>query len=80
MITLKKPTIYYEFIDRFLITSNAYQIPTTIVFSKSDTYLKEELDEIEMLTKIYFNLNINCHLISCHKKKGYFKNLRFDKK
>ena len=56
MITLKKPTIYYEFIDRFLITSNAYQIPTTIVFSKSDTYLKEELDEIEMLTKIYFNL------------------------
>tara|TARA_A100001015_G_scaffold113707_1_gene126359 strand:- start:222 stop:959 length:738 start_codon:yes stop_codon:yes gene_type:complete len=73
VITLKRPTIYYEFIDRFLITSNAYQIPTTIVFSKSDTYLKEELDEIELLRKIYFNLNINCHLISCHKKKDILK-------
>ena len=73
VITLKRPTIYYEFIDRFLITSNAYQIPTTIVFSKSDTYLKEELDEIELLRKIYFNLNINCHLITCHKKKDILK-------
>ena len=73
VITLKRPTTYYEFIDRFLVTSNAYQIPTIIVFSKSDTYLKEELEEIEKLRQIYTNLKINCLLISCHKKKDISK-------
>ena len=73
VITLKSPRTYHEFIDRFLITSNAYQIPTVIVFSKSDTYLKEELEEIEMVRKIYTNLKINCLLISCHKKKDISK-------
>ena len=73
VITLKRPKTYFEFIDRFLITANAYQIPTLIVFSKSDTYLKDELEEIEMIRKIYTNLNINCLLISCHKKKDISK-------
>ena len=73
VITLKRPRTYYEFIDRFLITSNAYQIPTVIVFSKSDTYLKEELKDIEMVKKIYTNLKIDCLLISCHKKKDISK-------
>ena len=73
VITLKRPKTYFEFIDRFLITANAYQIPTLIVFSKSDTYQKDELEEIEMIRKIYTNLNINCLLISCHKKKDISK-------
>ena len=73
VITLKRPKTYFEFIDRFLITANAYQIPTLIVFSKSDTYLKDELEEIEMIRKIYTNLNINCLLISCRKKKDISK-------
>ena len=73
VITLKRPRIYSEFIDRFLITSNAYQIPTIIVFNKSDTYHKDELIEIEFLRKIYINLNIICFLISCHKKKDISK-------
>ena len=73
VITLKRPRTYYEFIVRFLITSNAYQIPTIIIFSKSDTYLKEELKDIEMVRKIYTNLKINCFLISCHKKKDISK-------
>ena len=79
VITLKRPKIYYEFIDRFLITSNAYQIPTIIVFSKSDTYVKEELKEVEIVRKIYANLNIYCLLISCHKKKDISKILNLIK-
>ena len=57
VITLKSPRTYYEFIDRFLITSNAYQIPTIIVFSKSDTYLKQELEEIEIVRKIFISVS-----------------------
>tara|TARA_A200000113_G_scaffold224056_1_gene241039 strand:+ start:365 stop:1102 length:738 start_codon:yes stop_codon:yes gene_type:complete len=79
VITLKSPRTYFEFIDRFLITSNAYQIPTIIVFSKSDTYHKEELKEIEIVRKIYTNLKINCLLISCHKKKDISKILNLIK-
>ena len=73
VITLKRPRTYFEFIDRFLITSNAYQIPTLLVFSKSDTYLKEELEEIKIIKKIYTNLNINCLLTSCHTTKDISK-------
>ena len=76
---MKRPRTYYEFIDRFLITANAYQIPTIIAFSKSDTYLEEELEEIEIVRKIYANLKINCLLISSHNKNDISKILNLIK-
>jgi len=38
--TLKDPKTSLGFIDRFLITSEAYHIPSIIVFNKSDLYKK----------------------------------------
>lgn len=40
--TLKDPKTSLGFIDRFLITSEAYHIPSVIVFNKSDLYKKKE--------------------------------------
>ena len=40
--TLKDPKTSQGFIDRFLITSEAYHIPSIIVFNKSDLYRKKE--------------------------------------
>ena len=36
MVTLAKPKTYPEFIDRFLVSAEAYQIPAKIIFNKVD--------------------------------------------
>src|ERR1043165_1609266 len=42
--TLKDPKTSQGFIDRFLITAEAYHIPSIIVFNKTDIYKKKDLD------------------------------------
>ena len=44
VVTIKKPETPFEFIDRFLLTANAYHIPVVIVLNKVDI-----LDEYEMV-------------------------------
>jgi ribosome biogenesis GTPase len=51
--TLKDPKTSQGFIDRFLITSEAYHIPAIIVFNKTDLYKKKELEKLDELTLIY---------------------------
>ena len=64
LITLNNPTTYPVFIDRFLITAEAYQIPAVLLFNKVDTYTEEELDEIKYLAALYRNIGYNCIGIS----------------
>ena len=42
--TLKDPRTSQGFIDRFLVTSEAYHVPAIIVFNKTDVYKKKELE------------------------------------
>ena len=51
--TLKDPKTSQGFIDRFLITSEAYHITSIIVFNKFDLYKKKELEKFEELKNIY---------------------------
>lgn len=51
--TLDNPKTSFGFIDRFLVTAEAYHIPTTLVFNKMDTYDDELLAELEIYKKIY---------------------------
>lgn len=51
--TLKNPKTSQGFIDRFLITSEAYHIPSIIVFNKSDLYEAEELKKFAEVKSIY---------------------------
>lgn len=44
LVTLARPRTSYGFIDRFLVTAEAYRVPTIIVFNKVDSYTEEELD------------------------------------
>jgi ribosome biogenesis GTPase len=48
------------FIDRFLVTAEAYQIPTTIVFNKYDLYAEESYDSIVKFIDIYRNIGYKC--------------------
>ena len=51
--TLKDPRTSQGFIDRFLVSAEAYHIPAIVVFNKSDIYRKKELDKFAELKDIY---------------------------
>jgi ribosome biogenesis GTPase len=51
--TLKDPRTSQGFIDRFLMTSEAYHIPAFVVFNKTDLFRKKEQAKFDELTAIY---------------------------
>ncbi len=51
--TLKEPKTSLGFIDRFLITSEAYHIPSVIVFNKIDLYKKKEQEKFDEVKEMY---------------------------
>ena len=50
MITINNPPTLTSFIDRFLVTANAYSIKTVLLFNKVDTYTDETLLEVKYLS------------------------------
>jgi len=53
LVTLRMPRTSTGFIDRFLITLEAFRIPGVIIFNKSDLYKKKDLELYEELKEIY---------------------------
>ncbi len=51
--TLNHPKTFTAFIDRFLVTAEAYQIPAVIVFNKIDLLNDEEVQELAALMSLY---------------------------
>ena len=53
IITLALPRTSFGFIDRFLITAEAYHIPVTIIINKIDIYLKPTLELLKEYINVY---------------------------
>ena len=68
MVTIKEPKTFTSFIDRFLVTAEAYRIKTIILFNKIDLYSPDEIKELEILREIYSNIGYDCFKISAKKK------------
>ncbi len=64
IVTLVSPQTQTGFIDRFLVTAEAYHIPVTLLFNKIDLYNAEELDQLDFTKSIYENAGYRCHTIS----------------
>lgn len=64
LITLNNPKTYPVFIDRFLVTAEAYDIPVVLLFNKIDTYTEDELLEIKFLAALYRKIGYECIGIS----------------
>ena len=64
LVTLKNPRTYTVFIDRFLATSEAYDIPAILLFNKMDIYDQDELEELKELVSLYSEVGYPCHCIS----------------
>lgn len=68
--TMKEPRTSQGFIDRFLIASEAYHIPSVIVFNKSDVYRKKEMDTYDEWKAMYEAVGYKVFLISMEKNEG----------
>lgn len=70
LVTLNNPKTYPVFIDRFLATAVAYDIPVTILFNKIDTYNTEALAEVKYLAELYRKIGYHCIGISAKTGKN----------
>ncbi|MFJ1353398.1 ribosome small subunit-dependent GTPase A [Capnocytophaga canimorsus] len=73
IVTLNNPPTFTTFIDRFLVTAQAYDIPVVLLFNKIDTYNQEELDEIRYLAGLYRSIGYQCIGISATENKNIDK-------
>ncbi|HEY6159657.1 MAG TPA: ribosome small subunit-dependent GTPase A, partial [Bacteroidia bacterium] len=70
VVTLAFPRTSTGFIDRFLATAEAYDVPANIVFNKMDIYTEEGLDEVENVTAIYSKIGYRCFKVSAIEGTG----------
>lgn len=73
LITLNNPPTFTTFIDRFLITAEAYHIKAVLLFNKIDTYNDDELLEIKLLAALYRKIGYECIGISATTGKNVDK-------
>jgi ribosome biogenesis GTPase / thiamine phosphate phosphatase len=79
--TLKDPKTSQGFIDRFLISSESFHIPTIIVFNKADLYKKKEEEKFALLKDMYETIGYTVKKISVETNEGVeeIKNVLKDK-
>ena len=73
LITKDNPPTSFNFIDRFLVTCEAYQIPVILVFNKIDTYNEEDISRISEIESIYKSIDYQCVRISAKYGQGVNK-------
>jgi ribosome biogenesis GTPase len=70
IVTLFFPRTSSGFMDRFLVTAEAYHIPVTIVFNKIDLYGEEALTILAQYEKLYQSLGYKTLRTSAAKRMG----------
>mgnify|MGYP002335712942 CR=1 FL=1 len=64
LITINNPTTYTSFIDRFLVTAEAYHIPAILLFNKSDLIVEQQNKKRKELIQAYTEIGYQCLEIS----------------
>lgn len=64
IVTLKDPITSPGFIDRFLVSSEAYHIPAAIVFNKIDIYDSHLITKLDEIAAIYENAGYKTFRVS----------------
>ncbi len=64
IVSFKNPRTSQGFIDRFLLTCEAYGVEAMIVMNKCDTYSDEEIDEVALLLALYEEIGYKTLMIS----------------
>ena len=73
LVTLNNPPTFTPFIDRFLVTAQAYHIKAVLLFNKIDTYNEDQTLEIKYLAALYRSIGYECVGISAKTGKNIDK-------
>ncbi len=68
IVTVAHPETSTTFIDRFLSSAEAYQVPVLILFNKQDLYDKAELEHMGQLIALYRGIGYVC--LACSATEG----------
>jgi len=68
--SLKDPKTAQGFIDRFLVTGEAYHIPSSIILNKADIYGKKEMEKFVHWENMYKSCGYEIMLVSILEGKG----------
>jgi len=60
VVTIARPQTSAGFIDRFLASAEAYEVPASIVFHKMDQYNEKEAAKVEELIGLYTRIGYPC--------------------
>ena len=70
MISMTLPRTLTPFIDRFLVSAEAYRIPVIIMFNKTDLYGLSEQEEMNHLKSVYTDIGYRCMQMSLQTREG----------
>jgi len=70
VVSLIAPRTVTAFIDRFLVSAEAFRIPVIILFNKTDLYGPQEQEELLVLSEIYRDAGYECRAISVLNNEG----------
>lgn len=68
--TLREPRTSLGFIDRFLVTSEAYHVPAIIVFNKTDVYRKKDIEQLGEIKDMYEKIGYRIMSMSLETNEG----------
>jgi len=64
VVTLASPRTSLGFIDRFLVTAEAYDIPAKLIFNKLDLFSEEGMEVLAEYQQIYTSIGYPCYEVS----------------
>lgn len=70
LVTVAHPQTSTTFIDRFLASAEAYSVPVTLLFNKTDLLDPDEKRYQEMMVKLYETVGYACHEIVAETGRG----------
>ena len=70
LVTINNPPTTFNFIDRFLVTAEAYGIETILVFNKIDTFDEATLNEQLYMQFVYQEVGYKCLRVSASELTG----------
>lgn len=70
MISMIMPRTLTAFIDRVLVSAQAYRIPVILLFNKTDLYGSAEMAEMENLWSVYTSIGYRCMKLSLQTREG----------
>ena len=70
MATINHPKTSFGFVDRFLVSTDAYRIPSVLLINKTDLHQPEDAALVEELKAIYGDIGVKTYAISVKKGQG----------